>query len=555
MRVFRILLSCCLLLLVWCASAVAQTDAKKPASEEELTGLQIVDWIIISIYAASTLVLGWYYGRQQKSTKEYFVGSGNMNSFFIGVSLFATLLSTISYLSYPGEAFGKGPGILAVYLAAPISYLVVAYVLLPIYMKQRVTSAYELLEAKLGISVRLLGAVLFIVLRLVWMSLLMYAAANALSVMMGIPEADRGRWIPFIVLISGFVAVTYSCLGGLRAVVVTDFMQTVLLYGGALMVIITVTIAMKGFGWFPTTWHKNWDVQPLYSFNPAVRVTFLGSFISFLVWMISTAGGDQTVIQRFMATTDKSAARRAYAVQLTCSVVVGVTLALVGYSLLGFADSQGVQGDWFEKKADDIFPYYVSHFLPVGVSGLVAAAMFAAAMSSVDSGVNSITAVFMTDFLDRFNFRPESERWHVFISKVLAFVIGGVVVFGSSFVGMVPGNITAVTNKTVNLLPPIIFSLFFFALFVPFSRPIGVWCGFICSFTVAVLAAFSGPIVTYLALNHGVDPTTFGVEIHPETRMAPDPISFQWVGTIGLIVNLSVGTTVSWFVSRVSKAK
>ena len=211
-------------------------------------GLQSIDWIIIAFYAAGTIGLGWYYGRRQTSTQEYFVGDRKMSPTLIGVSLFATLLSTITYLSSPGEMIGKGPAMGIAYMVTfPITFLIVGYLVIPIYMRQRVTSAYELLEDKLGIGVRLLAAVMFLVLRLMWMSLLVYTAAAAMTVMLGVGEEA----IPLIVLVTAIVSVTYTSLGGLRAVVITDLIQTILLLGGALLVIATVTLRMGGFWLVP----------------------------------------------------------------------------------------------------------------------------------------------------------------------------------------------------------------------------------------------------------------------------------------------------------------
>ena len=207
-----------------------------------------IDWIILAVYALSTIGLGWHFGRKQEDTSEYFVGSGAMNPLLIGVSLFATLLSTISYLAIPGEIAGKGPAIMWNYLMYPLVFVLMGFVILPVYMRQRVTSAYELLEEKLGLSIRLLGGAMFLALRLVWMSLLIYMTSKAIATMVGVDD----KYIPWIVLVTGAFAITYTSLGGLRAVVITDTLQTLLLYGGALLVIGTVTWKMGGFGWFPT---------------------------------------------------------------------------------------------------------------------------------------------------------------------------------------------------------------------------------------------------------------------------------------------------------------
>lgn len=142
-------------------------------------------------------------------------------------------------------------------------------------------------------------------------------------------------------------------------------------------------------------------------------------------------------------------------------------------------------------------------------------------------------------------------------ARLLAFGIGVTVVLGSSFVKYIPGNITAMTNKTVNLLTTPIFGLFFFALFVPFARPLGVWIGAICGTITAALIAFSGPIVALLS-RFGVDPAVFRVELMTKTDLATgrqwitaqDPVSFQWIGPTALVVNIAAGTAASWLLSR-----
>ncbi len=492
-------------------------------------GLTAIDWIIVALYAGSTIFLGWWFGRKQKDTSEYFIGSGAMNPLLIGVSLFATLLSTISYMSFPGETLGKGPVYMTNMLAYPIIFFLVGYVLLPVYMKQKVTSAYELLEDKLGVSARLLGAGMFLILRLFWMSLLVYLTAKAIAIMIGVDE----KFIPLIVLITGAFAITYTSLGGLKAVVITDLMQTILLYGGACLVIGTVTYKMGGFGWFPTEWQADiWDKQPIFSLDPSTRVTVVGSILSVLIWYTCTSGGDQVSIQRFMATKDAMTARKAIGMQLIVGAVVGITLGFVGFALLGYfqANPQLLpEGMTLKENADKIFPHFIAFHLPPVVSGLVVAGLFAAAMSSIDSGVNSITAVVMTDVLDRFGRKPETERKHFLYARFLAVGIGVVVVLCSALMEHVPGNITAVTNKTVNLLTVPIFLLFFFALFVPTANAKGVWTGVLSSVTVATLIAFSGPLF-------GMDPVT-----------GLDPISFQWISPCALAVGVSVGMAASKF--------
>ncbi len=492
-----------------------------------------IDWIIVLAYALSTLGLGWYCGRKQENVNEYFVGSGKMNPILIGVSLFATLLSTISYLALPGEVAGKGPFFITNYLAYPLIYLFITMVLLPVYMRQRVTSAYELLENQLGLSIRLLGATMFLLMRLVWMSLLIYLTAKAIATMIGVGDA----MVPWIVLATGAFAIAYTSLGGLRAVVITDLMQTVLLYGGALLVLGTITWQMGGFGWFPTQWQSDvWDSQQIFSLDPAARVTVFGSMLSVFLWTVATAAGDQVAVQRYMATEDAKAARRAVAIHLTVGTIVGITLGLVGVALLGYyqANPDLLPSEaTLRLQADELFPHFIAHGLPPIVTGFVVSGLFAAAMSSIDSGVNSITAVVMTDFLDRFGLKPRTEAKHLLYARLLAIAIGAIVVAASNLIEYIPGNFMAVTNKTVNLLTVPLALLFFFALFVPFSNAIGVWIATIASVGVAVLIAFSGVF--------------FGM--NPDTGI--DPISFQWIAPAALLTGVIVGIVACKLFSKV----
>jgi len=540
------------LLATPCSAAETSTEP-----EVARAGLAVIDWILIAVYGCGTIGLGWYYSRKQESTQEYFVGSGSMNPILVGVSLFATLLSTISYLSMPGETLGKGPVFMMSLLMLPVVFAIVGFYILPLYMKQKVTSAYELLEDKLGLSIRMLGAGMFIVLRLVWMALLIYLTAKALTIMLGVGE-DK---IPIIASVTGLVAVIYTSLGGLKAVIITDFIQTVLLFGGAVLVVGVISWDLGGIGWFPTEWNPAWDTQPFFSTDPSTRITVVGTWVSVLIWYVCTSAGDQTSVQRFMATKDADAARWALGTQLCVSVVVSITLSCVGFALLAYfsAHPEQLPGSIdLKDNADKVFPHFIAFHLPPGISGLVVAAMFAAAMSSIDSGVNSITAVVMSDVLDRHGHAPKSEADHIRLARWLAFGIGVFVVATSSFMGLVPGNITEVTGKTSNLLTTPIFCLFFFALFVPYASPRGVWVGAFFGTLTAAIVAFCGPIVLGLHLAFEVNPESFGTVLKATldeatgvtTLSCPDPISFQWIAPVAVLVNIAVGCVASKLMPR-----
>ena len=493
-------------------------------------GLHWIDGLIIAAYACAMLSLGWYYSRRQASTDEYFTGSRAMNPLLIGISLFATLMSTVSYLAGPGEIIKYGPYLLTGLLSIPIAYLIVGYLLIPAFMRHRLTSAYELLEMKLGLSTRLIGATMFIALRLVWMAVLLNFAANAMLVMLGLDS----QWLFTLTLAIGSVALVYSTLGGLRAVVITDFIQFLLLFGGAILVIVTVSVRLRGFEWFPTTWDSDWQPQPIFTLNPYTRLTVVGVIVMQTLWYVCTAGGDQTVVQRFMATRDAAAARRSYLINSIAGAAVLLVLALVGLSLMGnfrVYPQQLPAGETIAGAADALFPRYIAYQLPVGISGLVVSGMFAAAMSSIDSGVNSITAVVMTDFVDRFRSEPMTTRGHVRAAQGLALTVGLIVITASTSIEYVPGNLFEISKRATGLLVTPLFTLFFMALFVRFATAAGANFGSLCGFLTATLIVFWNPLV--------------------ESRS----LSVTWINPAALIVGITVGCIVSFLTRRPLDAK
>ena len=218
----------------------------------DLPRLYPLDWIVIGAYGVGMLVIGALFARRTTSTDEYLTGGRNMRSSSIGLSLFATLMSTITYLAIPGEMINKGPFILWWMAALPIVYLLVGYGLIPLFMKLAVTSAYEILETRLGLSGRLTAAVIFLATRMLWMALIIYLTADKLIVKMLNWDDSMTPWVAAAI---GVVTVIYTAMGGLRAVVLTDVIQSLILLGGALLTIIVISVNMGGVAaWWPTEW-------------------------------------------------------------------------------------------------------------------------------------------------------------------------------------------------------------------------------------------------------------------------------------------------------------
>ena len=443
-----------------------------------------LDWFVIAAYMLGMLLVGWYYSRRITSTDDYLLGGRTMKPWAVGLSLFATLLSTITYLSWPGEMVKNGPMMLCALLAYPLVALVVGWALIPYFMKLNVTSAYEILEIRLGLSVRMLGSVFFLSLRLLWMAVIIYATISTVLVpLMGLSPSAT----PWLCAALGAITVVYTSLGGLRAVVVTDVIQTAILFGGAILAMIVISVEMGGVSaWWPTEWSPEWQ-EPKFGYDPKARVTLVGAFVAAFTWFTCTAGSDQMAIQRYLATRDVRSARRMFNISLLTSVSVQLFLALLGLALLGyfrthshlFADDQ-----LLSSHADQLFPQFIVVGLPAGISGLVVAGLLAAAMSSLSSGLNSSCSVVTVDFIDRFRKTRDAELNHVRLARYISVVIGTIVVVLSTFVGLVHGNMLEIAYKVTNLLVAPLFGLFFMALFVRWATPLGTIIGAVVGLAV-----------------------------------------------------------------------
>ena len=485
-------------------------------TEPPTRGFAAPDWIVLLAYTLLLIGIGYYYSRRQKSSEEYFVGSRSVAPFLAGISLYATMFSTLSYIGFPGELIQNGPILLCINLVAfPVVYLIVGYGVIPMVMKLPVTSAYELLETRLGRPVRLMGSAIFVLTRLVWMAMMLYTTSLVLITVMG----WDARWAMHICIVTGVVTTIYTLTGGIRAVLVSDVVQFFVLLVGAVLTVIYITYMMGGVAaWWPTQWAPHWSPQPVFSLDPGVRVTVVGTFIGALIWWVCTSASDQMAIQRYLSTRDVAAGRRAFLHNVIGGSVVTSILILVGLALLGFYQQNSslfAENLSLKTQGDRLFPYFVSHFLPVGFPGLIIAGLLAAAMSSLSSGINSSITVISKDFIDTFApnaLRTDHDR--IVTARVLAGIVGLLAIGGSQLASVIPGNLIEVAGKTINLLLCPLFGLFFLALFVPFATTFGAALGAIYSVTAAALIAYWDLIT------------------------GRPPVSFQWIPIAALITTL-----------------
>ncbi|OGD21542.1 MAG: hypothetical protein A2W03_12260 [Candidatus Aminicenantes bacterium RBG_16_63_16] len=498
-------------------------------------GVGWLDWAVVGLYFAVVLGIGWYWSRRQKNRDDFLLGGRRMNPVASGISIIVTLVSLISYLAVVGETVKFGPlYVIATLLSIPIIFLIVAYLLIPVFMKLPITSAYEVLEKPLGLGVRLTGSVLFILIRLVWMALIVYLSAKTFAVMMNWGE----RAILPIVLAFGAVTLVYTALGGFRAAVAAGVVKFFLLIFGAGLTLVFISVRMGGGGaWLPHRWASHWPPFLVFSLDPSVRLTLIGMMIMTIVWWICTAGSDQIAIQRYASTRDLRAARQAFLSNNIADAILTIFLGAVGLAVLAFfqrfpelaSAGRSVTGD-----ADFLFPHLIANILPHGAAGFLMAGIISTVLVSFGSGVNSAAAVIVSDFVGRLR-RPRDgepapagreDRRGLLASRVATVAVGVAVIILSLMMDRVPGNIVEMTNRSNGLFVAPLFNLFFMAIFIRGASPLGTVLGSVYGFAAAFLIAFWQMLTG-----------------------EPSP-GFQWILPASLVVSISSSVVFSRLVGR-----
>lgn len=525
------------------------------------TGLQGADFAIIALYMIGMLAMGLYLSRQ-KSEEDYYVANRAMPWWAVGLSLVATLISTLTYLGTPGEVIQYGISIFVGYLAVPPAMVLVMVFVLPFAMRLKCTSIYEYLEYRYGLAARWLAVGLFvIVLRLGWMAVILVTASRAVGEItyawvaaaaadLG-SELDRTSWTLALLLAAGLVTTVYTILGGIKAVIWTDVVQFVVLFGGILATL-GIVAYQTGTGW-SDWWERSTTVEHqrtiVATWDITERTTFLWACLNAFFWHLCTFCGDQVAMQRYFTTPSTRAAVLSTIVQLVGNILTTGLLAVCGMALLVYYErfpaeiAAGIVDPTNAKVADRIFPHFIAYGLPVGASGLVIAGVLAVAMSSLDSGINSVAAVLTVDVVERV--RPQlTSRGRLALARWLTLVLGLVSTLLAWWMLFLPDhyNILGITLRTFNCALGPLAAFFLVGMFLPYVGQAAIVLAVVLGFTTAVVIAWWTELGWYLGL---IDVAT--LEAALDTIRRPSP---YLVIPISAVVSVLLATVVGVLLPR-----
>lgn len=402
-----------------------------------------VNYSVLVIYFIAMIGMGVLFSKRMLSTHDFFKAGGRIPWWAAGISIFGTQLSAITFMAIPAKTYMTNwlyiPTVLGPILFAPF----VIYCILPFYSRLNVTTAYEYLEFRFNVWVRLVCSVSFILLQLGRLSIVLLLPSIALSVVTGID-------IYVCIILMGIVATLYTTLGGIEAVIWTDVVQVVVLLSAAILSF--VLIAHNTEGGFSELLARAAAEEKLHMADWRFDLARATVFVLFLQ-ILGNFGGpyvnDQTVIQRYLTTRDEKAAARSVwtgvAVTLPCSFL----FFGLGTLLFLFYAEQPARLNPALESPEMIFPWFIIYELPVGVSGLVIAGVFAAAMSSLDSSLNSIATAIVTDMYRRFKMKA-TEKSCLQLAKAITVFFGIVATAVSLF--MVTADIKSLWDQMFALV-------------------------------------------------------------------------------------------------------
>ncbi|TWU21186.1 Sodium/glucose cotransporter [Novipirellula galeiformis] len=395
-----------------------------------------VDWLVLFGYFVGIMALGLFFWRRNNTADQFTAGGRSLPGWLCGLSIFATYLSSISYLALPGKAFVDNWNAFAFSLALPIAAAIAVRYFLPLYRSSGEVSAYSLLENRFGLWARIYASCFYLLFQIARIGVVMYLMALPMAVLFG--------WdIRIVIVFTGIIVTIYSFIGGIVAVIWADAIQAIVLLAGALLALGILLMDMPGgpsevievanrhdkFSLGSTSF---WEVS-----QPTLWVVIAYGLFDNL----RNFGVDQSYVQRYIAaSTDREAAKSVWFGALLY-VPVSALFLFIGSSLYAYYEShpqdtqevrvivaeqklmqagiapddaqyasrlsETIEGLTDKDLGDRVFPHFIAAKLPQGARGLLIAAVFAAAMSTVSTSLNSSATLVMSDFYKRL-FRPDS---------------------------------------------------------------------------------------------------------------------------------------------------
>lgn len=375
--------------------------------------LSVIDWVVLITYFIFVIGMGLKIGKKNETQEDYFVGGREFKWWAIGLSIIATQVSAVTYIGAPGWAYRDGMVAIIMTLNIPIVMWIVSSYFAPFFYNCNVMSVYEYLEKRFGHKIRLIMAIAFIIKILFVVGTIVYAPSLVLSKITGLD-------INITIAIITVIAVFYTIMGGIKAVIWTDVIQMVVLWLGLIICFVIVIQNLPNGFLGAINYASELGKLKALNFTPGFKVpnSVWAGIFGGGVLHLAYFGVDQSQVQRYL--TAKSMKNVKLSLKFSSIVVV---IQMFIFMLMGILLLSYYKGKVFENP-NDVFLLFIIKHAPIGILGLIIAAIFAGAMSSIDSALNSLSTVFVRDVVDRWSRKKYNDKELLKISKISTFVWG-----------------------------------------------------------------------------------------------------------------------------------
>lgn len=447
-----------------------------------------VNYTVLIVYLLGVMALGAFFALRTHTTNDFFRGGQRVPFIVAGLSIFATMLSSITFVALPAKAFATD----WIYYAAQLTIIPVALVVnriaIPFFRHIDATSAYEYLEKRFSYAVRLISSTQFVLFQIGRMAIVMYLPALALATITPFSVIQ-------CVLMMGILSVVYCTLGGVEAVVWTDAVQTVVLLGGLLVAITIVVLKIDGgVPEIASVAYRDGKLriadldfsQTSYT-TTAIWVVVLGQLFQSLYSYTS----DQAVVQRYLTTKTLPDARRAMWTTAWMGVFGSVLFFMMGTALYVFYKGYPQKLD-IGMHNDAIFPLFIATELPVGVAGVVVAGIFAAAQSTISTSMNSTATAIVTDFCKPLRV-CQTDSGYLILARLFTGILGlGGTAMACWLVQLNETSMMDTFIKVVGLFGGAVCGLFMLGITTRRANSAGGLIGSACGIASVVLASVEG---------------------------------------------------------------
>jgi SSS family transporter len=447
-----------------------------------MTDLSLIDWCVCAAYLAVVFGLAVKSARGQQDNEDYFLGGRKMNWFVVGVSMFATSFSSISFLGLPQRGAYQDFSFYLTILFIPFVITpILWWIFVPMFVRLKVSSGYEYLGRRFGIPAQKIGSGLYCVYAIGWMGTMLYAVALTLQTVMGLTYAQYY----FVLVGIGAFATIYTVMGGLKAVIWTDVLQAVVL-GGAIIAVMFLAVSRIDGGWSGfwsiasehnkfQMFHLNPNLLAPENFtgrNTVFTTAAFGLFMYLPGYAVS-----QNMIQRYVCAGSLAGGRRMVILSAVINTGLGLLFLLVGTSLFAFYSQPGGAGlpaaGAVIAEEDQILPYFVSTQFPgIGLVGLILAGLFAAAMSTIDSGINGVTSVIVYDWLS-------GKELSLRVSRILTILLGVIVIGAAIIASLINESVIDIIMPIAGIFLGMLLAIYLLGMFMPHVNLPGVLIGLV----------------------------------------------------------------------------